>query len=302
MSPPPRVSSTGFLYAVLAYASWGVFPIYWKLFGLVSPLEVISHRVIWSLILMFALIAASGQLSELRAVVGQARKVGVLLLTASLLSVNWGIFVYGVVSGQIVQTSLGYFLNPLFSVLLALVFLKERLTRWQAAAVILAALGVLHFGWHLGRMPWIAIGLAVTFGLYGLLRKIVAVGPLVGLTIETALMTPVAVGLILLLSSRNQALFGGSAKLTLLFLGAGVVTTLPLLWFNSAAKLLPFSTLGFLQYLAPTLQLLCGIVLYQEPFTYREGLSFLLIWAAIGIFLISLFRKKEAVVPVPNAD
>lgn len=302
MSSPHRVSSSGFLYAVLAYASWGIFPIYWKLFGPVSPLEVISHRVIWSLILIFGLVVGFGQLAELREVLGSLKKVGVLLLTASLLSVNWGIFVYGVVTGQIVQTSLGYFLNPLFSVLLALVFLKERLTRWQVVAVILAALGVLHFGWHLGHMPWIAIGLAVTFGFYGLLRKIVAVSPLVGLSVETALMTPVALGLIFMLSSQQRAIFGSSTMLTLLFLGAGVVTTLPLLWFNSAAKLLPFSTLGFLQYLAPTLQLLCGVLLYREPFSHREGISFLLIWVAIAIFLTSLLRKKEAAVPVPNAD
>lgn len=302
MSSPQRASSAGFLYAVLAYASWGVFPIYWKLFGPVSPLEVISHRVIWSLILMFGLVVFSRQLVELRGVLGSLKKVGVLLLTASLLSVNWGIFVYGVVTGQIVQTSLGYFLNPLFSVLLALVFLKERLTRWQVVAVCLATLGVLHFGWHLGHMPWIAIGLAVTFGFYGLLRKIVAVSPLVGLTVETALMAPVALGLIYTLSAHRQAVFGSSGTATLLFLGAGVVTTLPLLWFNNAAKLLPFSTLGFLQYLAPTLQLLCGVVLYREPFTHREAISFLLIWLAIAIFLASLFRKKEAAVPVPNAD
>lgn len=300
MTTPARPPSLGFVYAVLAYASWGVFPIYWKFFGPVSPLEVISHRVIWSLVLMLILTAATGQIAELRGVFGHGRRLGVLFLTASLLSMNWGIFVYGVVSGQIVQTSLGYFLNPLFSVLLALVFLRERLNRWQIVAVMLAALGVLHFGWHLGQVPWIAIGLAVTFGFYGLLRKIVAVGPLVGLTIETALMLPVALGVIYFLSARQGAVFGTSSTVTLLFLGAGVVTTLPLLWFNNAAKLLPLSTLGFMQYLAPTLQLLCGVLLYREPFTYRETLSFSLIWAAIVIFVVSMPRMK--VPPVPNAD
>lgn len=300
MNTPARVSSLGFLYAILAYASWGIFPIYWKLFGRVSPLEVISHRVVWSLALMLGLTVASGQLPELRRVLGSAKRLGVLFLTASLLSFNWGIFVYGVVNGQIVQTSLGYFLNPLFSVLLALVFLKERLNRWQVVAVVLAALGVIHFGWHLGQVPWIAIGLAISFGFYGLLRKVVAVTPLVGLTIETALMLPFALGLIYFLSTQQAGSFGTSTRLTLLFLGAGIVTTLPLLWFNSAAKLLPLATLGFLQYLAPTLQLLCGVVLYREPFTYREGLSFMLIWLAIGVFILSLPRIK--VPPVPNAD
>ncbi len=300
MSSPSRAPTQGFVYAILAYASWGVFPIYWKFFGPVSPLEVISHRVVWSLVLMLVLVGLTGQVAELREVLRNGRRVGVLFLTATLLSVNWGSFVYGVVSGQIVQISLGYFLNPLFSILLALVFLKERLNRWQIVAVVLAALGVLHFGWHLGRVPWIAIGLAVSFGFYGLLRKVVAVTPLVGLTVETALMLPVALGIIYFLSAKQTAIFGASTTLTLLFLGAGVVTTLPLLWFNNAAKLLPLSTLGFMQYLAPTLQLLCGIVLYREPFTFREGLSFVLIWAAIVIFLVSMPRVKAPL--VPNAD
>lgn len=302
MSTPSRVSSLGFLYALLAYVSWGVFPIYWKFFGRVSPLEIISHRVVWSLVLVIALVAGSRQFGELLCVLRDFKRLGLLFLTASLLSVNWGIFVYGVISGQVVQTSLGYFINPLVSVVLALVFLKEQLTRWQVVAVVIAALGVFHYAWHLGHWPWIALGLAVTFALYGLLRKVVAVTPLVGLAVETMLMFPVALGMILSLSSRNEALFGGSLQMVFLFMGAGVVTTLPLWWFNSATKLLPLSTMGFLQYVAPTLQLLCGVVIYHEPFTYGEGLSFLLIWVAIGIFLTSLLRVKPPQVPVPPAD
>jgi len=279
-----------------------VFPLYWKPFVDVSPLEIVSHRVIWSLVLLAILVVVLRQTPELRAVLRNVRHLGVLLLTASLLSVNWGLFIYGVLSGQVVQTSLGYFLNPLVSILLALVFLKERLTRWQIVAVVLAGCGVIHFGWHLGRLPWIALGLAVTFGLYGLLRKIVAVGPLVGLLVETALMAPAAIGMIGFLSSHGQARFGGPTHLTFLFLGAGVVTTLPLLWFNRAAKLLPLSTLGFLQYLAPTLQLLVGVIVFKEAFTGREGISFLLIWAAIAIYLVTHLRSREESVPLPNAD
>ncbi len=277
--------ATGFLFAILAYASWGLFPLYWIFFAGVSPLEIVSHRVLWSFLLLAAMVVSAGQLPEVFAVFRNARHLSVLLLTAGLLSANWGIFIYGVLSGHVVETSLGYFLNPLISILLALVFLKERLNRWQAVAIVLAACGVAHFGWHLGRFPWVALGLASTFGLYGLLRKIVRVSPLVGLLVETALMAPVALGLIGFLSRNGQTAFSSTPSLVLLFISTGVITTLPLIWFNSAAKILRLSTMGFLQYLSPTLQLLVGVVVFQEPFTRREGVSFALIWAAIAIYL-----------------
>ena len=287
-----RSPATGFLYALLAYASWGLFPLYWKFFGGVSPLEIVSHRVLWSVLLLALLVAASQQLRELVAVLCNVRHLAVLLLTASLLSANWGIFIYGVLSGHVVETSLGYFLNPLISILLALVFLKERMSRWQTAAVVLAACGVAHFGWRLGHFPWIALGLASTFGLYGLLRKVVRVSPLVGLLVETALMMPFALAMIAFLAGRGQAAFEASPKVIMLFASMGVVTTLPLLWFNKAAKMLRLSTMGFLQYLAPTLQLLVGVAVFHEPFTSREVISFALIWVAIAIYLRSHFKER----------
>ncbi|HEY5744056.1 MAG TPA: EamA family transporter RarD [Terrimicrobiaceae bacterium] len=180
----------GFVYALLAYASWGLLPLYWKEFGRASPLEIVGHRVIWSLILLAMIVVMSRQVGEMLSVVRDGKKLGMLVLTAGLLSVNWALFIYGVVSGQIVQTSLGYFLNPLVSILLGFVFLKERLTTMQVVAVFLAACGVAHFGMSLGQLPWLALALAFTFGLYGLLRKIVAVTPLIGLLVETAFMTP----------------------------------------------------------------------------------------------------------------
>lgn len=299
---PKRPALTGLIYALLAYASWGLLPLYWKPFGSASPLEIVSHRVIWSLILLAVLAVMFRQLDEMRAVLRNGKRLAVLVLTASLLSVNWGLFIYGVVSGQVVQTSLGYFLNPLVSILMAFLFLKERLSSMQTVAVVLAACGVLHFGWYLGSLPWIALGLAFSFALYGLLRKIVAVTPLIGLLIETLVMAPAALALIWSLSSEGRAEFGSSTRLTILFLGAGVVTTLPLLWFNSAAKLLRLSTMGFLQYLAPTLQLLVGVIVFEEPFTNREAISFALIWTAIGIYLYSLLRSRKYTVPMPDPD
>jgi chloramphenicol-sensitive protein RarD len=299
---PKRPAQTGFLYALLAFASWGLLPLYWKRFGSASPLEIVSHRVIWSLILLAIFVVVFRQTDEMRAVLRNGRRIAMLAFTAGLLSVNWALFIYGVVSGQVVQTSLGYFLNPLVSILLGFVFLKERLRIMQAMAVFLAACGVGHFGLRLGQLPWLALALASTFGLYGLLRKIVAATPLTGLLVETALMTPVGLAILWILSSEGRAQFGSSATLTLLFIGAGIVTTLPLLWFNSAAKLLPLSTMGFLQYLAPTLQLLVGTIVFKEPFTPREAISFILIWAAIALYVFSLVRSRQYAVPTPDPD
>lgn len=290
------LSPLGFLYAVLAFVSWGLFPLYWKPFAGVSPWEILSHRVLWSLLVLAAAVFVLGQAREAVAVVRAPRRVGVLLVTALLLSANWALFIYGVISGQVVQTSLGYFLNPLLNIVLAYVFLKERLTKLQTAAVVLAACGVLHFGWHLGRFPWIAVGLAVSFGFYGMLRKVVAVTPLIGLLVETALMAPVALVFLSVLALSGDPAFGESAALTPLFLGAGVITALPLFWFNSAAKLLPLSTMGFLQFLAPTLQLAVGVLIFHEPFSRREMVSFALIWTAVGIYLATLLKRRPSIV------
>ena len=297
-----RPATAGFLYALLAYGSWGLLPLYWKSFGTASPVEIVSHRVLWSLMLLAVLTAVSGQGQEAREVLRDSKRLLLLALTATLLSVNWGLFIYGLISAQVVETSLGYFLNPLVSILLALLFLKERLSLVQSAAVLLAVCGVVQFGWFLGRLPWIALSLALTFGLYGLLRKTIAVSPLLGLLIETALMAPAALAVVLILSNQGRAAFGSSAKLSLLFFGAGVVTTLPLLWFNSATKLLRLSTMGFLQYLAPTLQLLVGVIVFREAFTMRQAISFALIWSAIAIYLVSLLRSRRFPDPVPDAD
>jgi chloramphenicol-sensitive protein RarD len=292
MSPMKSLSPRGFWYAVLAFVSWGVFPLYWKPLAGVSPWEILSHRVLWSLLVLAGAVLVLGQAREVLAVVRMPRRTGMLLGTALLLSTNWALFIYGVISGQVVQTSLGYFLNPLFSILLGFVFLKERLGKLQTAAVVLAVCGVLHFGWHLGRFPWIAVSLAVTFGFYGMLRKVVAVTPLVGLLVETAWMAPAALIFLGILASTGEPAFGRSTQQTLLFLGAGVITALPLFWFNSAAKLLPLSTMGFVQFLTPTLQLAVGVFIFHEPFSSRETVSFALIWAAVGIYLATLLKSR----------
>jgi len=291
MNKTAPLSRQGVLYALLAYGSWGLFPIYWKGFGSIPPVEVISHRLIWSLVFLTILVLVQRQLRECWRIIRTPKLLGVLFLTASLLSFNWGLFVYGVNTGQVVETSLGYFLNPLLNVLLGFLILRERLTRLQLVAVVIAAAGVFYFGYHLWKVPWIALGIAVSFGLYGLLRKMVPVEALPGLAVETAVMAPVALTLIAVLAAHGSAHFVDSPDLTLLFLGGGIVTAFPLIWFISAARLLPLSTLGFFQYLAPTLQLMVGIFLFHERFNQRDAIAFGLIWVAILIFLFGSSRK-----------
>jgi chloramphenicol-sensitive protein RarD len=280
---PPIVPS-GRLYAVLAYVAWGLLPIYWKLFGQTPAIEVLSHRMIWSLVFLLALVGLQHRQAELRQIWRSPKKVAVLLTTAMLLTFNWGLYIYGVNSDRVVETSLGYFINPLVSVLLGFVFLRERLHWGQKVAVLLAALGVANFIWQLGSVPWIALALAFSFACYGLLRKIVAVSPLVGLTVEALLITPVALALVGFWAVSGTGHLGTSLSMTLLFIGAGVMTSMPLLWFNNAAKRLRLSTLGFFQYIAPSIQLLLGVVVYREPFTTTHAVTFGLIWLALAIY------------------
>jgi len=282
----------GVLYALLSYGAWGILPIYWKGFGSASPIEVISHRLVWSFVFLGILVAGRGEIRECLRILRAPRLIGILGVTALLLSANWGLFVLGVNSGRIVESSLGYFINPLFNVLLGCIALRERLTRVQSVAVVLAVAGVVAFGWHLGHVPWIALGLAVTFGFYGLIRKMVPIHPLPGLFVETVLLTPTAAAIAVVFAARGDAYFPGSTGMMLLFVSSGVITAIPLLWFNVAAKILPLTMMGFLQYLAPTLQLLVGVLVYHESFTLRHMLAFGLIWAAIALFFGTAARRR----------
>jgi chloramphenicol-sensitive protein RarD len=283
---------TGPLYAILAYGAWGLLPIYWKFFSSVSPIEVLSHRMLWSLVFLGLILTLQRRLADLRKL--PRRQVLGLLATAMLLSFNWGLYIYGVNTDRVVETSLGYFINPLVSVLLGFAVLRERLYRGQQVAVVLASVGVSYFIWQFGAVPWIALGLAGTFALYGLLRKMVAVAPMVGLMVETALMTPVALMIIFYGGTTGTGRFGSSPGLTLLFIGAGVVTSMPLLWFNNAAKRLSLSTLGFFQYVAPSIQLMLGVFLYQEPFTQTHLVSFSCIWTALLIYSSTSLLRSTA--------
>ncbi|MGF1538752.1 MAG: EamA family transporter RarD [Elainellaceae cyanobacterium] len=291
---PKSPLSPGTLYALLAYGSWGLFPIYWKFFGQTSPLEVLCHRLIWSLVFLGGILLLQRRLAEIRALLQSRQRLALLLLSALLLTCNWGLYIYGVNTDRVVETSLGYFINPLVTVLLGFVVLKERLRIGQQIAVGLAAIAVTYFVWQFGAVPWIALGLAFTFAFYGLVRKVVVVAPLIGLVIETLLITPAALIFVAYSQAAGTSRFGSSPLLTLLFVGAGVVTSMPLLWFNNAAKRLRLSTLGFFQYLAPSLQLLLGVFLYGEPFTPTHAVTFTLIWTALLLYSTTALLERKA--------
>ncbi|HZG38014.1 MAG TPA: EamA family transporter RarD [Nodosilinea sp.] len=286
----------GPIYALLAYSTWGLLPIYWKFFGATPAVEVLSHRMIWSAVFLCGILVVQRRLSDLLALLRSPRRVLVLLLTASLLSFNWGLYIYGVNSDRVVEASLGYYINPLVTVLLGFVFLKERLYRGQQVAVALAVVGVGYFVWQLGTVPWIALALAISFAFYGLLRKVVAVAPLVGLAVETLLITPLTLLFVGWLGVMGQGRFGESWPITLLFIGAGVATSMPLLWFNNAAKRLKLATLGFFQYLAPSLSLLLGVFVYGEPFTPVHVVTFGCIWAALLLYSVTALRARPGTV------
>ncbi|WP_017299043.1 EamA family transporter RarD [Nodosilinea nodulosa] len=291
-TPGGSEARLGPIYALLAFSAWGLLPIYWKQFGTTSAVEVLSHRMIWSAVFLVGILLVQRRLGELLALLRSPRRVLVLLLTASLLSFNWGLYIYGVNSDRVVEASLGYYINPLFTVLLGFVFLKERLYRGQQMAVALAVVGVGYFIWRLGTVPWIALALAISFAFYGLLRKVVSVAPLVGLAVETLLITPITLLFVSWLGFTGQGHFGESLSTTLLFIGAGVATSMPLLWFNNAAKRLKLATLGFFQYLGPSISLLLGVFVYGEPFTPVHVVTFGCIWAALLLYSVTALRTR----------
>jgi chloramphenicol-sensitive protein RarD len=298
MSPATKTSAVnpvGLLYGLVAYGAWGIFPIYWKWLAEVGALEVLCHRMIWSAVFLSLTLGLRQEFRSVFRVCQSPRLLLGLVGTALLLSCNWGIYIYAVNLDRVVEASLGYFITPLLNTLLGCVVLRERLTRLQGIAVGLAALGVANFIWGFGAVPWFALILASTFALYGLFRKLIPVSPLLGITIETWLLTPVA---LLWLYLQPIHAFGSGVTVTLLLGLAGVVTSLPLFCFNNAAKLLPLSTVGFLQYIAPSLQLLLGVFLYGEPFTQTHLVSFGLIWVALGLYTVYLLRYRErSIVP-----
>jgi chloramphenicol-sensitive protein RarD len=276
---------------------WGVFPVYFKALQAVPALEILFHRVVWSFLFLVILVSVRRNWGELKTAASTPRVLAIYALAAVLLATNWLIYVWGVNSEQIVETSLGYFINPLFSVAMGVVLLREELRPMQWVPVGLAAMGVLYLTIQYGSLPWIALGLAFTFGLYGLIKKTAPLGALRGVTLETGILFIPSLAYLIFLDSQGSAAFGhASLTTTLLLAMVGVVTALPLLMFASAARLIPLWLLGLLQYIAPTGQFLIGVFVYGEPFTRVELVGFSIIWTALLLFTLEGFyhRRKRA--------
>lgn len=283
----------GFAFGLAAYGLWGILPVYFKLLDHVGAVEIVAHRVLWSLPFLAVLVLFARGWEQVRAVFKDARTLGILALTAALIGLNWLLYVYAVTSGHILAASFGYYLNPLANVLLGRFVLKERLTRlqWTAVAIAAAGISVLAAG-ALGQL-WISLTLCISFAVYGLLRKVVKADAVAGLTVETALLFPLALGWLAWGGLAGVPVLGLTEADTALLLLAGIVSTTPLLLFTAAARRLPYSTLGMLQFLAPTLQFLLAVLFYGEAFTLAHGIAFGAIWIALALYIGALVRAPR---------
>lgn len=283
---------------IAAFSFWGIIPIYWKFLRTVPASEILAHRFVWTTAFLVGLLTWQRRWAEVRATMRSRRAVLYCIASGSAISCNWLMFIWAVNANRVLETSLGYFMTPLVNVLFGAVLLRERLTRLQIASALLATIGVVNLTFGYGRFPWIALGLCVSWGSYGLLRKISRTAAIPGLFFETTLLAPVAVAYLLTLQARGGAVVTPARwDLALLLVSSGLVTGLPLVWFGYAARHLRLTTVGFLQYLAPSGTFFLGVFLYHEPFTRAHLITFSLIWTALAIFtfeMIRLWRAKPA--------
>jgi chloramphenicol-sensitive protein RarD len=287
---------SGIIYAALAFFCWGLFPIYFHALGEVPPLQILAHRMLWSLAFLLVLLLLRRDWKWLQ-VVRQPRVFFSFVLSALLLSANWLVYIWSVMNHHVIEASLGYFINPLVNIVLGYLILKERMRPLQWAAIGVAALGVAWLTWQAGTVPWIALFLALSFGGYGLLRKTAALGPLEGLSFETIVLFPLAAGYVIWLTVHGQNVFINTASDTTrwLLIMAGPLTAIPLLLFATGARKIPLSILGLLQYLSPTLQFLLGVWLFKEAFSADRLVGFVLIWSALALFAGEGLLRRQPV-------
>ncbi|MDT3427080.1 chloramphenicol-sensitive protein RarD [Paenibacillus forsythiae] len=294
----------GIIYAVLAYLTWGFLPLYWRLFAAMPAWEILAQRIAWSFVFVAVLVTLSRQWKQLKSVGSRGRSAAAIVLCSIFISLNWFLFIWAVNNHHVIETSLGYYMNPLISVLFAVVFLKERLSPGQWLSILLAGVGVLIMAVQYGHIPWIAISLAVTFALYGLAKKIAKLDVLLGLTGETIVALPVALGYLIYIQSQGTGSFASLPPLlVVLLLLSGAATAMPLFWFAKAMQLLPLSLVGFIQYIAPTTSLLLAIFLFNEPFSRGQLISFAFIWLALIVYsFVTVKRSKVKVVPISHRN
>jgi len=286
-----REARIGVAYGLGAYLSWGFVPIYFKAVSGVPALEVLAHRVVWSVLLLVCILRWRKRLRSAWSVMRDRTVLLTLIGTTILIAVNWFTFIWAVANDRLLEAGLGYFTNPLVNVLLGFVFLRERVRPWQAVSVLLAAIGVGVRTYYLGSLPAVALILAFSFGFYGLLRKTARVEALIGLTVETTILLPFALAYLGYLTATHHIVFGAQSwSTTLLLAMCGAITSIPLLWFTNAARRLRLATIGFMQYLAPTFQCLLAVVVYGEPFARTQWITFGFIWTALAIYSVDALR------------
>ena len=288
----------GLFYASSAYVLWGILPFYWKMLSFITPFEILAnrfiHSFIFALVLIFFTSNKSDFLSECKFIFSNHKRILALIAASLSITTNWGLYIWAVNSNHIISASLGYYINPLVSVLLGIIFLKEKLNLAQGIAFFLSALGVLNMVWGAGGFPWISLVLAFSFGFYGLIKKILPVSAISSIAIETAMIMPIMLLYEIYLASKSASVYQDiSLGYFLLLLGSGIVTATPLMLFSAAARLLSLKALGFLQYMSPTLSMIIGIFVYKETFTFAHFISFGLIWLGLAVFSFSQFGSNH---------
>ncbi|MCP4117375.1 MAG: EamA family transporter RarD [Desulfobacteraceae bacterium] len=288
--------SQGYAFLVTAYTIWGLSPAYWKCLAQVPALELLLHRTVWSFVFLMALVVLRKKTSELTLALTSPRTLLSLLGSTLILAFNWFLFIWSVNNGHVLQTSLGYYINPLIMVLLAMLFLKERLTPLKWLALLVATAGVVYYAVGLGRFPWIALALAVSFGFYSLFHKITRVTSVTGICVETLLLTLPAMAYLIFLNTQGRgAMFAMGTGTDLMLLGTTLVTALPLLLFTMGARKVPLATVGFMQYMAPTMSFMLAVFVFDEPFSSKQLVTFVMIWAALALYSAdSLFMMRRA--------
>jgi chloramphenicol-sensitive protein RarD len=289
MQKPSSKTGIGFASAIGAYTLWGVLPIYWKFLAAIPAMEILAHRILWSCVFLICMLFMTRRIGqfcdEVCAIWVQPRKVFGVFAASVLVTLNWLTYIWAVNNDQIIETSLGYYINPLVNVLFGVVILKEKLSFWHKVSVILASLGVLNLTIHFGVIPWIALSLAISFGLYGLCKKLLNIGAVTSITLETLLLSPISLIYLAYLYFKGVAAFQFDDSLTLgLLAGSGIVTAVPMVLFTNGANYLPLTIVGFIQFLSPTIALIVGIFLYHEAFSVTHLLSFSCIWVSLIIF------------------
>jgi len=291
-------NKAGIFFGIAAYTAWGVLPLYWKLLQVIPALEILAHRILWSFIFVTLIVILTGGWKALVSVLNNKKKLLLIFCCGFIISINWFVYIFAINTNHVIEASMGYFINPLVVVLLGVIVLKEKLSRWQLAALILAASGVLLIAVQYGRIPWIALFLAATFALYGLIKKMIRIDPVAGLVLETFIVLPVALAFIINLELNGAGAMNTAPTLTIIILaGTGIITAIPLFLYAKGIENTTFSMMGFLQYIAPSINLFLGVVIFKEYFSFYHFLSFCLIWAALAIFtLANLGVLKEPII------